>query len=50
MSSLGRLNMKDGVSIFCNYSQRSRLAAGLEVEKRPAQLQSPVIKLNLKLY
>jgi len=28
-------------------SQRRRLAAGLEFEKRPARLQSPVLKIEL---
>jgi len=30
--------------------QRRRLAAGLEFEKRRAQLQSPILKIELKNY
>jgi len=33
-----------------HYSQRRRLAAGLVFEKRRAQLQSPVLKIELKSY
>jgi len=32
-----------------NSNQRPRLAAGLEFEKRRARLQSPVLKIELKI-
>jgi len=35
--------------VSLTYAQRRRLAAGLVFEKRQARLQSPVLKIELKI-